>query len=350
MRRERQRTADRRNGAGTQGAFDFTPEASVTLEIAKPSRRRAESRSASPPQVKESMRGATDEKVSTTKQTSKPRLPHVSVMQEPETPKVRGAKRAQAAAPSKVEPVQAEVTGAATLEVPAKRRTPRKVQPDSVTSVDVQTAVLAKQAPTSVVVETTVAARPKAKQAIQLRVRAKKTQVQQEPAAELPQPAIKPEQSIATSEAKPKRVRQAKQQVQAVPEAQTVSDAQVMQAPEPTVQPQPRKQEKKRSTKVAVADVQEITPVTQEITSTSPKTLAVPGGVRAVSETLPVLAPSAPIPVAPPASPPTWRYVGNREEADRLYRRRFGTENVPEPTLIAGALAYALPAMRRQSV
>ena len=42
----------------------------------------------------------------------------------------------------------------------------------------------------------------------------------------------------------------------------------------------------------------------------------------------------------------TWRYLGDRDEADRAYCFRFGVSQAPEPvTVPGGAWAYALPAV-----
>ncbi len=40
----------------------------------------------------------------------------------------------------------------------------------------------------------------------------------------------------------------------------------------------------------------------------------------------------------------TWRYLGDREDADRAYCFRFGVNQAPEPVLVpGGAWAYPLP-------
>ncbi len=40
----------------------------------------------------------------------------------------------------------------------------------------------------------------------------------------------------------------------------------------------------------------------------------------------------------------TWRYIGEREAADRAYCLRFGVELAPEATIaLGGAWAYPLP-------
>lgn len=40
----------------------------------------------------------------------------------------------------------------------------------------------------------------------------------------------------------------------------------------------------------------------------------------------------------------TWRYLGDRDDADRAYCFRFGVNQAPEPVIVpGGALAYALP-------
>jgi hypothetical protein len=45
---------------------------------------------------------------------------------------------------------------------------------------------------------------------------------------------------------------------------------------------------------------------------------------------------------------PTWRYLGDRDAADRAYCFRFGVAQAPEPVIIpGGAFAYALPAVQR---
>lgn len=45
----------------------------------------------------------------------------------------------------------------------------------------------------------------------------------------------------------------------------------------------------------------------------------------------------------------TWRYLGDRAEADRAYCFRFGVSQAPEPVIIpGGAWAYALPNVQRK--
>jgi hypothetical protein len=39
----------------------------------------------------------------------------------------------------------------------------------------------------------------------------------------------------------------------------------------------------------------------------------------------------------------TWRYFGERAEADLAYRVRFGGAEPPEPIAFRGTLAYTLP-------
>lgn len=40
----------------------------------------------------------------------------------------------------------------------------------------------------------------------------------------------------------------------------------------------------------------------------------------------------------------SWRYLGDRDEADRAYCFRFGVNQAPEPVVVAGGTwAYALP-------
>ncbi|MDP9312107.1 MAG: hypothetical protein M3R24_14690 [Chloroflexota bacterium] len=42
----------------------------------------------------------------------------------------------------------------------------------------------------------------------------------------------------------------------------------------------------------------------------------------------------------------TWRYLGDRSEADRAYCFRFGVSQAPEPVSVpGGAWAYPLPAV-----
>jgi hypothetical protein len=62
---------------------------------------------------------------------------------------------------------------------------------------------------------------------------------------------------------------------------------------------------------------------------------------------------ASPEPAGEPAVQPqrlnvaTWRYQGERAEADRAYCARFGVETAPEPTRApGGAYAYPLPAGR----
>ncbi len=41
----------------------------------------------------------------------------------------------------------------------------------------------------------------------------------------------------------------------------------------------------------------------------------------------------------------TWRFLGERDAADRAYCARFGVSEAPEPVrVLGGALAYAVPA------
>ncbi|GEM_PF-3226363 len=41
----------------------------------------------------------------------------------------------------------------------------------------------------------------------------------------------------------------------------------------------------------------------------------------------------------------TWRFLGERDAADRAYCARFGVSEAPEPMrVLGGVLAYALPA------
>lgn len=40
----------------------------------------------------------------------------------------------------------------------------------------------------------------------------------------------------------------------------------------------------------------------------------------------------------------TWRYLGERDDADRAYCFRFGVKQAPEPMVVpGGAWAYSLP-------
>ncbi len=57
--------------------------------------------------------------------------------------------------------------------------------------------------------------------------------------------------------------------------------------------------------------------------------------------------PDAPIPQrAPGLYETTWRFLGDRDEADRAYCFRFGVNQAPEPVVVSGgAWAYALPAV-----
>ena len=42
----------------------------------------------------------------------------------------------------------------------------------------------------------------------------------------------------------------------------------------------------------------------------------------------------------------TWRYLGERDEADRAYCFRFSVQQAPEPIIVpGGAWAYSLPAV-----
>ena len=46
----------------------------------------------------------------------------------------------------------------------------------------------------------------------------------------------------------------------------------------------------------------------------------------------------------------TWRYLGDRDTADRAYCARFSVTEAPEPvSLQGGTLAYALPAAARRN-
>jgi hypothetical protein len=44
----------------------------------------------------------------------------------------------------------------------------------------------------------------------------------------------------------------------------------------------------------------------------------------------------------------TWRYIGDRDAADRAYCARFGVAVAPEPSIaLGGALAYTVPIVER---
>lgn len=62
----------------------------------------------------------------------------------------------------------------------------------------------------------------------------------------------------------------------------------------------------------------------------------------------------APDPTAPKLSfssrEATWRYLGDRDDADRAYCFRFGVSQAPEPFVApGGAWAYALPVVEQHA-
>lgn len=297
MKRERQSKVEPRMVKGAQSAFDFAPEAAPAVQPAAVAGRRSTSK------VPQEPRGKQTEPSPLPAQTEKRKPAAKQRKTLPVAEKDTGLQKATVATGRKSRPVvsTSEVSGpvaavvAPVAKPSVKQRPQRKVRSAHVATVDVQPISAIEPAAPLVASQMATTAPQKEKQT-----------------------------------ARP-RVRQAKAQTLVVPAPQT---------PQLDTQPQPRTEVKKRASKAVAAAKADDKPSISAVQKAH-----VPA---ATSDSLTAVAPQAqPVTVAAPVAPPTWRYVGAREEADRLYRRRFGTEDVPEPMMIAGTWAYALPAMRR---
>lgn len=304
MRREKQQTAASRDIKGTQGAFDFAHEAGATVKVVAAIGRRPVPGSAPSSRGKRVERVQVPEqppevKPTSTQRKARPVQEHGAERQK--VPVTAGRKaRPAASTPDVSSP--AVVVVASVAEPVAKGRQPRKVRPASVPAVNVQ--------PISAIVQDT----PRA-------------------AGDTTATPI-PRKEKQT--ARP-RVRQGTVETPAVP---------VAPIPQPDTQPQPPAEAKKRARRTVVVAKTDVKPaVPAEIVPVQADHIPAPS--TDAPGVLTLQAPSQPVATVVTLAPPTWRYVGKREEADQLYRRRFGTEVVPEPTMIAGTWAYALPAIRR---
>lgn len=302
MRRERQSKVESHSVDRTQGAFDFAPEATPTLKPAAAAARRSASSSSPAPRAKRAERVQVPEQPAEVKPAAKQRKASPAAENDTGRQKapMTGGRKSKPVVSTSEPPVPAATVVAPVAESPAKRQPQRKKQPATVPLVDTHpiTAI--------------------------------------EPGA-----SLAAGDSVTTAPHKEKRVagpreRQAKAQTPVVPAPQT---------PQPDTQPLPRTEAKPRGSKPKdVAAKKDLMPSNStKVSASQAANIPAPSSDSSTA----VTAQAQPVPTAAPAAPSTWRYVGKREEADQLYRRRFGTEDVPEPMMIAGTWAYALPAMRR---
>jgi len=122
-----------------------------------------------------------------------------------------------------------------------------------------------------------------------------------------------------------------------------------VQTLQPDQQFRPPTRAKRRGVNAVVEGDPSVQPIASAGVSTLPEVHAAPPALapsHEASGALPAFDQVQPAPLTVVPAPATWRYQGPREEADRMYQRRFKTDKVPEPTMISGAWAYALPVLR----
>lgn len=301
MRRERQSNVDSHGGSGAQSAFEFAAEAKATQEPAPRAARRSASRVSQEPREQ--------------------RVESMPLLEQPPEVKPKGKQRAVQSAGKKSSGTQKAPVRAGRASSPAASKS------------EVPAPVAAEVAS---VVEHSVTRRPQRKD----------KQATMPPVERQSSPAVVTDVSLAsrhsvttaprqdTRAARP-GARQAKAQTPLTPAPKT---------PQPDAPAKPRTEVKKRVSEAVAAVKAKAKPSSSaEASAVQVSNVPAPSSDSSPAVAVPV----QPVQIAAPVAPPTWRYVGTREEADRLYRRRFGTEDVPEPMMIAGTWAYTLPAMRR---
>ena len=304
MKRARQQPAEQYDIRGTQSAFDFGQEAGAATEVATPAARRPAVSALPAPRTKRAERAPKPDQPPPARRAGTERAG---------SPALGAGHRVRQEVPVAVHPIPKPgestpempvqpVTGAAHTGRPAKLRPEPGDRPKRVPRVDVQT-------------------RPAVESTGGLPVVADKTAT--------PRLKVQPAQP---------RVRKSRAQRPAPSEAP---------APQPDGQQLPPARAK-RGENVVAAGEEGVQPPPSTAVSSSPG-VHVPDPPVAPSSDTPDVATAPdeaqPGPTSSPLAPPTWRYVGSRDDADRLYRRRFGTDDVPEPAMISGTWAYALPAM-----
>ena len=305
MRRARQQSAEQYDTRGIQSAFDFGQEAGATAEVATPAARRPAAGALPAPRTKRAERAP---------KPDQPPPVQRPVIERAGSPAPGAGRRVRQEAPAAVHPVSKPA--ASTPEVPEQPVTrgahagrPAKPRPDP-------------------------GDRPK---------RVPRVVVPAAPAAETGGASLAKSDTTAPPRGKAQaahpRVRKAKEQRRALPEAP---------APQPDEQQQlPPARAKRGGNAVAAGEGAVQPPPSAAVPSSPdvhvPEPPVAPSQDTSEEATAPDEA--QPVPMSSPLAPPTWRYVGSRDDADRLYRRRFGTDDVPEPAMISGTWAYALPAM-----
>jgi hypothetical protein len=303
MRRATQQQGDEHDTMATQGAFSFGHEPGATVEAKTPAGRRASSISSPAPRAKRAERVPGPDQPTGARQAGKQSARQPAAKGGPKQQKepVEISHGSTPAVSTPEESAQTVAVDGPTARRPSKRRR-HEDQPTHVPSVDVQPVLTTKQEGASGAAgDTTIALSGGERQTVQPRVRKAKAQV-----------------SPVTGD----------------------------QTPQAGEQIRPPTGAKRRGEKAARV------PGVQSSVSTdasSPKGDHVPAPSNDVPGVPSVVDQGQPSPATSPIVPATWRYMGPREDADRLYQRRFGTDDVPEPTMVAGSWAYSLPVTRRSN-